>query len=143
MGAVHVRPARTKADMEAWISFPRHHVYAQSSPWVPPLDGDLRRMLDTDANPFFRHGEATPFLAVDGDGEPVGRILAHIYHRHNVRYAERAAFFGYFECRDDAEDGACPYRRRAGVRRATRLHGAARPFQHDGDAGDGHPHRRI
>ncbi|MDQ6907345.1 MAG: GNAT family N-acetyltransferase, partial [Chloroflexota bacterium] len=24
-------------------------------------------------------------------------------HRHNIRHAERASFFGYFECRDDAE----------------------------------------
>jgi hypothetical protein len=103
MESVQVRPARTKADVEAWVTFPRRHLYAPSSPWVPPLDGDLRRMLDTDANPFFRHGEATPFLALDGRGEPVGRILAHIYHRHNVRYGERAAFFGYFECRDDVE----------------------------------------
>jgi hypothetical protein len=103
MGSVQVRPARTKADREAWIAFPRHHVYAPASPWVPPLDSDLRRMLDPDANPFFRHGEATPFLALDAGGAPIGRILAHIYHRHNVRYDERAAFFGYFECRDDAE----------------------------------------
>lgn len=103
MCAVQVRPARTKADREAWITFPRLHVYARSSPWVPPLDSDLRRMLDTDANPFFRHGEATPFLAVDDRGEPVGRVLAHIYHRHNVRHGERAAFFGSFECVDDAD----------------------------------------
>lgn len=100
---MHVRPARTKADLTAWIELPRRHIYAPSSPWVPPLDSDLRRMLDADANPFFRHGEAVPLLAVDGHGDPVGRVLAHLYHRHNVRHAERAAFFGYFECRDDAD----------------------------------------
>lgn len=98
---VQVRPARTKEEIGAWITFPRRHVYPPSSPWVPPLDGDLRRMLDPDANPFFRHGEATPFFARDAAGVPVGRVLAHLYHRHNVRYGERAAFFGYFECRDD------------------------------------------
>ena len=100
---VQVRPARTKADIEAWIIFPRLHRYAPDSPWVPPLDGDLRRMLDPAANPFFRHGEAVPLLAVDASGVPVGRVLAHLYHRHNVRHGERAAFFGYFECRDDPE----------------------------------------
>ncbi|MGI8858361.1 MAG: GNAT family N-acetyltransferase [Thermomicrobiales bacterium] len=115
MGTVQVRPARTKADIDAWITLPRRHLYAPSSPWVPPLDGDLRRMLDTHANPFFRHGEATPFLALDAHSEPVGRVLAHLYHRHNVRYAERAAFFGYFECRDD-------------VATARALIGAAREF---------------
>ncbi len=103
MGTVQVRPVRTKADVAAWIQFPRRHIYTPDSPWVPPLDGDLRRMLDAGANPFFRHGEATPFLAVDERVEPVGRILAHVSHRHNVRHGERASFFGYFECRDDVE----------------------------------------
>ena len=101
MQSVQIRPARTKADFDAWITFPRRNIYAPSGPWVPPLDSDLHRMLDTDANPFFRHGEATPFLALDARGNPVGRVLAHVSHRHNVRHGERAAFFGYFECRDD------------------------------------------
>lgn len=85
------------------MTFPRLRVYPRASPWVPPLDGDLHRALDPEKNPFFRHGEATPFLATDASGAVVGRVLAHIYHRHTVRHGERAAFFGYFECRDDPE----------------------------------------
>jgi GNAT superfamily N-acetyltransferase len=98
-----VRPASSHADREAWIAFPRRVVYGAESSWVPPLDSDLRRFLDPRRNPFFRHGEAQPFLARDLGGNVVGRILAHIYHRHNVRYGERAAFFGYFECLDHPE----------------------------------------
>jgi GNAT superfamily N-acetyltransferase len=98
---VRVRAATTGEDLEAWITFPRRFVYGTRSPWVPPLDGDLRRMLDRRKNPFFRHGTALPLLATDGTGRPLGRILAHVYHRHNVRHGERAAFFGYFECRGD------------------------------------------
>jgi GNAT superfamily N-acetyltransferase len=64
-------------------------------------------MLDQRKNPFFRHGEAVALLAVDPDGQPVGRVLLHIYHRHTIRYAERAAFFGYFECQNDIEAARC------------------------------------
>ncbi|GAC1512484.1 MAG: hypothetical protein NVS2B16_15480 [Chloroflexota bacterium] len=60
-------------------------------------------MLDRKKNPFFRHGDASPLLAIDDRGRVVGRILAQIYHRHTVRHGERTAFFGYFECRDDAQ----------------------------------------
>lgn len=101
MTAVAVRPALDSADLAAWITFPRQHVYGPTSPWTPPLDADLRRALDPQQNPFFGHGEGVPLLAVERQGAVVGRVLAHIYHRHNVRHGERAAFFGYFECRDD------------------------------------------
>jgi len=99
--SVQVHAVQNKADLEAWIRFPRLKVYPPSSPWVPPLDHDLRRMLDTRKNPFFRHGDGLPLLARDAQGAVVGRTLAHIYHRHTVRHNERAAFFGYFECCDD------------------------------------------
>jgi len=100
---ITVAPVRGRADLIEWVTFPRREVYPPSSPWVPPLDGDLRRMLSRRRNPFFRHGEATPLLAHDARGRTVGRTLAHVYHRHNARHGERAAFFGYFECLDDAD----------------------------------------
>src|SRR4051812_20820187 len=101
MGAIEVRQVHGRSDLAAWVSFPRREVYPPSSPWVPPLDGDLRRTLDPKRNPFFRHGEAAPLLAIDDRGRVAGRVLAHLYHRHNARHDERAAFFGYFECIND------------------------------------------
>ena len=102
MGDVQVLPVRTRADADAWLALPRGEVYPSSSPWVSPLDAELRRMLDYRKNPFFRHGNGAPLLARDGQGRPVGRALAHVYHRHHVRHGARAAVCGYFECRDDA-----------------------------------------
>lgn len=98
---VTVRPATGKADRERWIRFPRRTIYGRHSPWVPPLDSDLRRALDPAANPFFQHGAAQPFLAWEGR-KIVGRVLSQVYYRHDVRHGERAVFFGYFECVDDA-----------------------------------------
>jgi hypothetical protein len=97
---IPIRPVETPEELAAWIQFPRRGVYPAASPWVPPLDRDLERMLDRHANPFFQHGDATAFLARGPDGQPVGRILAQIYHPHNERHDERTAFFGYFECQD-------------------------------------------
>lgn len=110
MGERTVRPVTTAADMNTWISFPRRHVYAPTSLWVPPLDRDVRRLLDTKKNPFFRHGTALALLAEDAHGNPCGRLLVHVYHRHSVRHGERAAFFGFFECQDDRATAAALFR---------------------------------
>jgi GNAT superfamily N-acetyltransferase len=101
MSSIRVRSVTTPRERNAWIRFPREYVYPDSSPWVAPLDRDLRRALDRKRNPFFRHGDGVALLAVDQTGKPVGRLLAHVYHRHNLRYLERAAFFGYYESVDD------------------------------------------
>jgi hypothetical protein len=103
MIAVSAHPAAEKRDIDRWIAFPRRAVYSRRSLWVSPLDADLRRMLDTRKNPFFRHGHAVPLLAVNAEDRAAGRVLAHVYHRHNVRHDERAAFFGFFECRNNVQ----------------------------------------
>lgn len=101
--SLSIREVRTKADLSHWIEFPRRKVYGAESPWVPPLDSDLLRMLARKKNPFFRHGDVAPYLVVDRTGEILGRVLAHIYHRSNVVHKEKASFFGYFECLDNKE----------------------------------------
>ncbi|MGE3273063.1 MAG: hypothetical protein AB7P40_30300 [Chloroflexota bacterium] len=100
---VAVRPVASLRELEAWVRFPRRLVYPLVSPWVPPLDQDVLRLLDRSANPFFRQGDAQPLLAYDADGRLVGRILAQVYHPHNERHGERTAFFGFFECLDQPE----------------------------------------
>jgi hypothetical protein len=100
---VTVVTVTTGADLATWVRFPRESIYPSSSPWVPPRDCDLERLLDRSVNPFFQHGDATAFLARGADGRPLGRILAQIYHPHNERHEERTAFFGLFECQNDQE----------------------------------------
>jgi GNAT superfamily N-acetyltransferase len=53
-------------------------------------------------NPWFQHGEAEFFIA-ERDGEPVGRISAHLDHRWDEYQGGSDAMFGFFETTDDAE----------------------------------------
>jgi hypothetical protein len=101
--SISVRPVTTSHELATWVSFPRLRVYPPASPWVPPLDRDLARLLDRRQNPFFQQGDATAYLAYSASGQPVGRILAQVYHPHNQRHDERTGFFGFFECLDDRE----------------------------------------
>ena len=76
-------------------------VYAGDPVWTPPLRVQLSGQLDPKHNPFLRYGKAQLFV-VERDGEVVGRISAHTNPAHDARHGERAGFFGFFECLDDA-----------------------------------------
>jgi hypothetical protein len=89
--SIAVRPVATPQEPAEWVRFPRLSIYPATSLWVPPADRDVVRSLDRSANPFFQHGDAIPLLARGSDGQPVGRILAQVYHRHNERHGERTA----------------------------------------------------
>lgn len=74
--------------------------------WVPPLAADAARVLDPHRHPFYRHSQASFFLAVEG-GRDVGRLAVLDNHNHNTFNAEHTAFFCLFECIDalDASQG--------------------------------------
>jgi len=75
-------------------------LYASDPNWVAPLLMDMRKVF-SDANPLFAHAEMQLWVARRGDRD-VGRIAGIIEHSHNAFHGERTAFFGFFECVDDA-----------------------------------------
>jgi len=88
----------TKAGMAEFIRFP-WKVYRGNPNWVPPLLSEVQFIL-SDKNPFFRHAEASFFLAKRGK-DVVGRIAAIIDHHHVSLHDEKVGFFGFFECLPD------------------------------------------
>jgi GNAT superfamily N-acetyltransferase len=85
--------------MAAFIRLP-WRLYRDSATWVPPLLMERKRHLDKRRNPFFEHAEAEYFLAWR-DGEPVGRITAHVDHRFNEFQDNSWGLFGFFESERD------------------------------------------
>ena len=76
-------------------------IYRDDPNWVAPLLMDLKKVF-TDENPLFTHAEAALWVATR-DGKDVGRIAGIIDQAHNRVQKDCAAFFGFFECVDDAE----------------------------------------
>jgi GNAT superfamily N-acetyltransferase len=100
-----VCPVRSRRELRAFIRLP-WRLYRDSAEWVPPLISERKRHLDRKRNPFFEHAEAEYFLAWR-DGEPVGRITAHVDDRFNEFQNNQWGLFGFFECeRDPAVAGA-------------------------------------
>ena len=95
-------------------------IYEGDRNWVAPILSDQRMLLD-DRNPFFQHARMALWVVSRGRRD-VGRIAAIVDDVHN-RLHPPAAFFGFFECIDDAEaaaallDAAADWARRQGLRR--------------------------
>lgn len=96
---LEIREVKTGADLERFIDMP-WSIYKDDPQWVPPLKLEVKTFLDRRKHPFYKHGEATQFIAVRG-GQTVGRILASDDPRYNEQHNENLGCFGMFECIDD------------------------------------------
>ena len=88
-------------EMEAFLRLP-WRLYRDDPNWVPPILKYQREFLDPRTGPFFEFGEAQYFLAYH-EGQPAGRLSAHINRLHNQYHDPEDGFFGFFECIPDAE----------------------------------------
>src|SRR3954449_13066714 len=109
--SVEVRPVTSRRDLTRFIKLP-WRLYRNEPNWVPPLLRERRQFLDRKRNPFFEHTDAELFLAWR-DGQPVGRISAHIDHTFNEVPSNDWGLLGCFEAENDPA-GAGALRPRAG-----------------------------
>jgi len=98
---VTIREVKTKKDIKQFIRLP-WKVYKDYPAWVPPLITEMKHALDPNKHPFFEFGESTALLA-EKDGEVVGRVTAHVNHKHNDYHKTKDGFFGFYEAIDDEE----------------------------------------
>jgi 8-amino-7-oxononanoate synthase len=77
-------------------------LYRDVPNWVPPIEMDRMRLIDTEKNPFYKHAKLQLFLA-ERNGRAVGRIAAITNRVHNDLYNDRVGFFGFFESINDQD----------------------------------------
>jgi len=63
---------------------------------------EVKRFLDRNKHPFYKHGDATQFLALR-DGAAVGRILVSDDPNYNQEHGTNLGCFGLFESVDDPQ----------------------------------------
>jgi GNAT superfamily N-acetyltransferase len=98
---ISVSEVRSREERDAFIKFP-WFVYKEDPAWVPPLIMERKAFLDRKRHPFYRHGDATLFLA-KRNGEIVGRIMASDDPNYNALHQSNVGCFGLFECVDDVD----------------------------------------
>lgn len=69
---------------------------------MAPIEREVRRQLDPVRNPYFSDATAQPFVCYK-NGAVAARTVVVINRLHERKFRIRAAFFGFFECVNDAE----------------------------------------
>ena len=69
--------------------------------FIAPLTMDAKHKLQPAKHPFYGHGEAAFWVALDDNGRPIGRISAQINRRHQARYGKGDGHFGCIAGGDD------------------------------------------
>jgi len=101
MGSVTIRPVRSRSELKGFVKVP-FRLHRDHPQWVAPLVFERMEFLNPKKNPWFQHGEAELFVA-ERDGEPVGRLSAHIDRRWDEYQGGSDAMFGFFETSEDPE----------------------------------------
>lgn len=99
---IHQVDTQKRSDVERFINVP-HHIYRASDLWAPPMRSDARLQLNREKNGFYKHNDATFFIATSEKGEMLGRIAVLDPQHHNTFKEVQHAFFYLFDVVDDAE----------------------------------------
>jgi hypothetical protein len=91
--------SRSSRDVSRFLNV-SYRIYGDDPLWVAPLLMDLKKVF-TDANPLFEHATMQLWVATR-NGQDVGRIAGIADQHHNATAQEPTAFFGFFECINDA-----------------------------------------
>ena len=134
MSGIEISAVASGSDLREFVDLP-FRIYAADKDWAAPLKSDVRWMLDTAKNPFWKHAQRTLFLARRG-GKVIGRIAAIVDEEHNRVHGEKTGFFGFFECEDDREAASALLRTaedwaRASLPGCERLRGPVNPSLND------------
>ncbi|WP_075603354.1 N-acetyltransferase [Saccharicrinis aurantiacus] len=73
-------------------------IYKDDENYVRPLDIVVNEVFTPEKNPFYKHGSATRFIALDNNGQVVGRVAAFINEKKAFGYEQPTGGMGFFEC---------------------------------------------
>jgi len=99
---MRIVPVHTRKDKKAFLDFPRK-LYRNDPNHVVLFDSQIKSAFDRKINPYFKHGEAVRWIALNDLGETVGRIAAfYDSHKDEADYV-RSGGCGFFESIDDQQ----------------------------------------
>src|ERR1041385_4284630 len=99
MSNVTVREISRASDKKKFVRM-MWDIYRDDPNWVPPLEMDRAKLIDTKKNPFYQHSQLKLWLA-EKDGKVVGRIGAVINDNYIKSQNDTSGFFGFYESIND------------------------------------------
>jgi GNAT superfamily N-acetyltransferase len=96
---INIHPVRTKTDLDNFIKFP-WQIYKGNKYWIPPLIGELKKLLLPLIDPQTRNRPCELYLALI-ENKPVARIFTAIDEMLNLKKNAKMGYFSMFECIND------------------------------------------
>jgi len=99
---MRIVPVHSRKDEKAFLDFPRI-LYRNDPNHVVLFDSEIKSAFDRKINPYFKHGDAVRWIALNDRDETVGRIAAfYDTHKDEADYVKSGAC-GFFESIDDQQ----------------------------------------
>ena len=119
---MRIIPVETRQTEKAFLEFPRK-LYHRDPNYVVPFDQEIRKAFDRKVNPYFGHGDAVRWIAVNQKNQTVGRIAAFYDRVRDEADDLLSGGCGFFESIDDRqvafllfdEAKACPHLRHSNL----------------------------
>jgi hypothetical protein len=96
---IQVDSRRTERE---FLNFPRR-LYRNDPNYVIPFDSEIQKAFDRGVNPYFKHGDAVRWIAVDPQNRTQGRIAAFYDRNKDEADYVRSGGCGYFESVNDPQ----------------------------------------
>ncbi len=74
-----------------------HVIYRSDSNWIPHIESDIEKIFDPERNKLFIDGKAIRWVAVNTQGEIVGRIAAFVNPKTSNTFQQPTGGVGFFE----------------------------------------------
>jgi hypothetical protein len=99
---VQILSVDSKKLEKAFLDFPRK-LYRNDPNHVLPFDSEIKKAFDRQVNPYFKHGDARRWVAVNDTGEISGRIAAFYDTDKDEADQVKSGGCGFFESIDDQQ----------------------------------------
>jgi len=98
---IRVKAVETKQEADDFVRIP-YYIYRNNPYYVPDMESDIRETLaQSEGSASLEECDVKAFIAYDGDGKAVGRIVGIINHRANKKWDTQTVRFGLIEFVDD------------------------------------------
>lgn len=94
---MHIKQIDTtnKQDIAKFVNFP-FRLYSENRYWVPPIQGEIEKVMDREHHPFYKHSDGS-FFIVENETGVLGRI-AVLKNQNFCDYHQlKCGFIYYFE----------------------------------------------
>jgi hypothetical protein len=97
-----ILPVNNRKRKKDFLSFPRK-LYSGDPNYVIPFDSEINLAFDRKVNPYFKHGDAVRWIAVDEKEKVVGRIAAFFDRDKDEAGKIKSGGCGFFESINDKD----------------------------------------